>query len=130
MGERRRRRLSSCGAAAVAFLSTAGSASAQPQTGPLTLGDAVQLALKNYPAVKERRARAQAADEGVGVARTACLPRLDMLWQVNRATTNNVFGSLLPQSTIFLGQRRPRFPRRRPDRGIQTEDANRVTRIA
>jgi outer membrane protein len=75
---------------------------AQPApTGPLTLNDAIQMALRNYPAIKERRARAQAAEEGVGVARTAYLPRLDFLWQENRATTNNVFGVLLPQSTIF-----------------------------
>ena len=68
--------------------------------GPLTLNDAIQLALKNYPAVKESRARAQAAEEGIGVARTAYLPRLDMLWQENRATRNNVFGLLLPQSIV------------------------------
>jgi outer membrane protein TolC len=72
-----------------------------PGSGPITLNDAVQLALKNYPAIKESRARAQAAEEGVGVARTAYLPRLDMLWQENRATTNNVFGLLFPQSTVF-----------------------------
>src|SRR5262249_60043144 len=73
----------------------------QAPSGPLTLGDAVALALKNYPTLKERRARAQAAEEGVGVARTAYLPRLDMYWQENRGTTNNVFGLLFPQSTIF-----------------------------
>ena len=74
---------------------------AQPAaSGPLSLNDAVQLALKNYPAIKESRARAQAADEGIGVARTAYLPRLDMLWQENRATRNNVFGLLLPQSIV------------------------------
>src|SRR2546427_2761124 len=74
---------------------------AQPAgSGPLALNDAVQLALKNYPAIKESRARAQAAEEGIGVARTAYLPRLDMVWQENRATTNNVFGLLLPQSVV------------------------------
>lgn len=66
----------------------------------LTINDAIQFALKNYPAIRERRARAQAAEETVGVARTAYLPRLDMVWQENRATTNNVFGLLLPQSII------------------------------
>jgi outer membrane protein len=76
-------------------------ASAQTASaGPLTLNDAIQLALKNYPAIKESRARAQAAEEGVGVARTAYLPRLDMVWQENRATTNNVFGLLLPQAVV------------------------------
>src|SRR5436853_7925051 len=49
----------------------------------------------------KKAARAQAAEEGVGVARTAYLPRLDMLWQENRGTTNNVFGLLFPQSTVF-----------------------------
>src|SRR5207244_9522033 len=70
-------------------------------SGPLTLNDAVQLALQNYPAIRESRARAQAAEEGIGVARTAYLPRLDLLWQENRGTTNNVFGLLFPQCTLF-----------------------------
>jgi len=78
----------------------AGAIAQTAPTGPLTLNDAVQTALKNYPAIRERRARAQAADEGVGVAKTAYLPRLDMLWQENRATTNNVFGLLLPQGVV------------------------------
>ncbi len=60
----------------------------------------MQLALKNYPALRESRARAQAAEEGVGVARAAYLPRLDLVWQENRATHNNVFGLLLPQAVI------------------------------
>src|SRR5207245_8552746 len=38
--------------------------------------------------------------EGIGVARTAYLPRLDMMWQENRATTNNIFGLLLPQPVV------------------------------
>jgi outer membrane protein len=73
------------------------------QTAPpesLTINDAIQAALTNYPAIKERRARARAAEEAVGVARAAYLPRLDMAWQENRATTNNVFGLLLPQAII------------------------------
>jgi outer membrane protein TolC len=88
-------------AATIVWLWAPGFAWAQAATGPLTLGDAVQSALKNYPTLKERRARAEAAEAGVGVARTAYLPRLDVLWQENRATTNNVFGTLLPQPTIF-----------------------------
>lgn len=79
-------------------LSRIDTAAQSQSSGPLTLNDAIQLALKNYPAIKESRARAQAAEEGIGVARTAYLPRLDMMWQENRATTNNVFGLLLPQS--------------------------------
>src|SRR5262245_17688642 len=78
-------------------------ARALAQTEPpqsLTINDAIQAALKNYPVIRERRARAQAAEEGVGVARAAYFPRLDMVWQENRATTNNVFGLLLPQSIV------------------------------
>jgi outer membrane protein len=63
-----------------------GAAAAQETTRtPLTLSAAVGAA---------------AATAEVGVARTAYLPRLDLLWQANRATRNNVFGLLLPQSTI------------------------------
>ena len=36
----------------------------------------------------------------MGVARTAYVPRLDLLWQANRATRNNVFGLLFPQAVV------------------------------
>ena len=95
------RRLCWIGFALIEFVFRPVHASAQsPGAGPITLSDAIEIALKNYPAIKESRARAQAAEEGVGLARTAYLPRLDMLWQENRATTNNVFGLLLPQSVL------------------------------
>src|SRR5215470_9809997 len=70
------------------------------QVSPLTLSDAVQLALANYPEVQEQRARAQATQEEIAVARTAYLPRVDALWQENRATHNNVFGTLFPQIVV------------------------------
>jgi outer membrane protein TolC len=69
-----------------------------PQT--LTLEQAVEQALKNYPAIRAARAQAQSAEAGIEAARTGYLPRADLLWQENRATRNNVFGLLLPQSTI------------------------------
>ena len=70
------------------------------QSGPLTLAQAVDLAIRNYPAIKASRAAAQAADENVAVARTAYLPRLDMVWQTNRATHNNVFGLWIPSAAV------------------------------
>ena len=76
---------------------------AQPSQAPsvsLTLEQAVQLARDNYPAVLEQRALAAAATEGVAAARTAYLPRVDAVWQENRATHNNVFGLLFPQSVV------------------------------
>jgi outer membrane protein TolC len=61
---------------------------------------AVELALKNYPAIRAAQAQRQAAEAGVDLARTTYLPRVDMTWQQNRATRNNVFGLLLPQGGI------------------------------
>jgi outer membrane protein TolC len=72
----------------------------QPQTQPLTLNQAVDLALSNYPSIRATQAQAKAAAASIEVARTAYLPRTDLLWQENRATRNNVFGLLLPQSVI------------------------------
>jgi outer membrane protein len=82
-------------------LAAAGTAGAQTETPQrLTVIDAIELARKNHPSLKEARARADAADAAVGVSRTAYVPRLDALWQANRATRNNVFGLLLPQGVI------------------------------
>lgn len=67
---------------------------------PLTIGQAVEQARKQYPAIRAALEQAKSAAAGVDVARTAYLPRLDVLGQVNRATRNNVFGLLLPQSTL------------------------------
>src|SRR5262245_55094816 len=70
------------------------------QPGTLTLRQAVEAALKNYPSVRVSQEEIQAAAAGIQLARTAYLPRIDMLAQANRATRNNVFGLLLPQGTI------------------------------
>jgi len=62
--------------------------------------EAVDFALKNYPAVRASIEQANAARASVGLARTDYLPRADVLWQGNRASRNNVFGLLLPQAVI------------------------------
>ena len=74
--------------------------SVEPAKRVFTLEQAVDFALKNYPAVRASLERVRAAEAGVGLARTNYLPRADMLWQVNRATDNNITGLLLPQSVI------------------------------
>lgn len=66
----------------------------------LTLSQALQAALANYPQVRTALEQQQAAEAGVGLARTAYLPKADLLWQTNRATANNVYGLLLPQGVI------------------------------
>ena len=72
---------------------------AAPPTG-LTIGQAVEGALKNYPSVRVSQEQINAAAAGIQLARTAYLPRIDLLAEANRATRNNVFGLLLPQSTV------------------------------
>jgi outer membrane protein TolC len=67
---------------------------------PLTVGQAIQRALKNYPSVRVSQEQINAAAAGIPLARTAYLPHADALAQVNRATRNNVFGLLLPQGVI------------------------------
>ena len=74
--------------------------SADAKTKIFTLEEAVDFALKNYPAVRASLERVRAAEAGVGLARTNYLPRADVLWQTNRATDNNIAGLLLPQSVI------------------------------
>ena len=64
------------------------------------LEEAVDFAIKNYPAVRASLERFRSAEAGVSVARTNYLPRTDILWQSNRATDNNITGLLIPNSVI------------------------------
>ena len=73
------------------------SVSAQAQ---MTMSEAVDDAVRNYPSVRVSQEQINAASAGIQLARTAYLPRVDAIAQVNRATRNNVFGMLLPQSVI------------------------------
>lgn len=66
----------------------------------ITIAQAVETAVRNYPSVHVSQEQLNAAAAGIQLARTAYLPRVDALAQVNRATRNNVFGMLLPQSVI------------------------------
>src|ERR1022692_1578315 len=66
---------------------------AQPAApAELTLSQAVERASQNYPAIRVSQEQMNAAAAGIRLARTAYLPRVDALAQVNRATRNNVFG--------------------------------------
>src|SRR5712692_4853276 len=66
----------------------------------LTLEEAVDFSLKNYPAVRASLERVRAAQAGIGLAQTNYLPRADVVWQTNRGTDNNITGLLLPQAVI------------------------------
>lgn len=67
---------------------------------PMTMSQAVESAIRNYPSVRVSQEQINAAAAGIQLARTAYLPRVDTLAQVNRGTRNNVFGMLLPQSVL------------------------------
>ncbi|HYK17759.1 MAG TPA: TolC family protein, partial [Bryobacteraceae bacterium] len=67
---------------------------------PLTLAQAVEYSLKNYPSIRASEEQTRRAAAAIQLARTAYLPRVDALAQINRATRNNVFGVLLPQNVI------------------------------
>ncbi|OJV40425.1 MAG: hypothetical protein BGO25_03375 [Acidobacteriales bacterium 59-55] len=77
---------------------TAGPASIA--TGPVTITEVVQSALRDYPQIHVSQEEFNASVANIRLARTAYLPRVDGLAQVNRATRNNIFGTLLPQNTI------------------------------
>ena len=65
-----------------------------------TLDQAIAYAQANYPAVRAALSQAAAARAVIGVARTAYLPQANSLYQMNRATANNIAGPLLPQGVI------------------------------
>ena len=67
---------------------------------PVTIQQAVESAARNYPSITVSQEEINASAAGIDLARTAYLPRVDGLAQVNRATRNNVFGLLLPQSVL------------------------------
>jgi outer membrane protein TolC len=66
----------------------------------MTLEQALRYAAEHYPSVRAAVEQVLASTAGVDVAQAAYLPRLDILWQSNRATANNIFGQVFPQSVI------------------------------
>src|SRR4030095_10061295 len=72
----------------------------QISSTPMTIAQAVESALRNYPSISVSQEQVNAAAAGIQLARTAYLPRVDSLAHVNRATRNNIFGLLFPQGVI------------------------------
>ena len=68
--------------------------------GQISISQAVEKASQNYPSIRVSLEQQAAAASGIQLARTAYLPRVDFIAQINRATRNNVTGLLLPQSTL------------------------------
>jgi outer membrane protein len=91
-----------CAIGSVLVAPPAASAQTKAEAGsnPLTLEQVIATATANYPAIRAAEAQQRAAHEAVAVAKTAYLPRTDILWQTDRATANNVLGLTLPQSVV------------------------------
>ena len=73
-----------------------------PGARQFTVQQAVDYALANYPAVRAAMEQYNASKAGVGLARTAYIPRLDTVWQGDRGSRESVLGVLLPQSPNIL----------------------------
>ncbi|MBV8068591.1 MAG: TolC family protein [Acidobacteriaceae bacterium] len=65
----------------------------------LTIEQAVSRA-GQFPSITAAQEQVNAAAAGIRLARTSYLPSVNAMGQVNRATRNNVFGLLLPQTVI------------------------------
>ena len=81
-------------------ISAAQAGATQSQQTRLTLAQALAIADAHYPQIRVAIEQQIAAHGEIAVARTAYLPRADLLWQTNRATANNIYGLLLPQGVI------------------------------
>lgn len=85
---------------ALAVVTPAPAVAQSPAQTPLTIAEAIAAAARQHPGPAEAVAQAAAAGEAVSVARAAYLPKLDAMWQVTRASRNNVFGAFFPQNVI------------------------------
>jgi outer membrane protein len=92
--------LCALGSVLVAQLPASAQTTVENSSAPLTLEQVIATANANYPAIRAAQAQQRAAHEAIGVAKTAYLPRTDILWQTDRATANNILGLMLPQSTV------------------------------
>jgi outer membrane protein TolC len=97
-----RHRLATVAVIVAVLSATAGAQGRATQAAPttLTLDQALQYAVEHYPTVRAALEQVTASTANVSVAKAAYLPRFDSAWQTNRATANNIFGQLLPQSVI------------------------------
>jgi outer membrane protein TolC len=84
----------------VATFAVLAAAAASTPSRAQSLRETVDAALSNYPSIRVSDEQVKAAAAGITLARTAWLPRVDGIAQVNRATKNNIYGLLLPQSVL------------------------------
>jgi outer membrane protein TolC len=62
-----------------------------------SLKELLIIAEKNYPLIKAKKLDVQAAQKGLDAARRTLVPSMDLAYQVNYATHNNITGMVYPQ---------------------------------
>lgn len=66
----------------------------------LTLVGAIELARRNYPSIRTSVLKSEAAREGIAQAKAAYIPRVDLMFDENYGTANNITGFLAPQTIV------------------------------
>ena len=70
------------------------------QTRTLTLQDAIQYVAKNYPTIKAKQAEYDAAQKNISINKSAFIPSLDVSYQFNYSTYNNIIGLYSSQGIL------------------------------
>lgn len=66
----------------------------------ITLIGAIELARRNYPGIKTATLRSDAVRESITEAKAAYIPKLELLFDENYGTANNITGFLAPQAIV------------------------------
>ncbi|PWT95683.1 MAG: hypothetical protein C5B52_17355 [Bacteroidetes bacterium] len=66
----------------------------------LTLDLALRIAEENYPLLKAKEYKKEAANTQIGLGKNTLVPSLDISYQANLATANNITGMFYPSGMI------------------------------
>ena len=75
---------------------------AKAQNSSLSLKEAIQLAEKNYPLLKAKLLEVEAAKQNVTLTKHTTRPTLDVSYQADLATYNNITGLYNPQGILAI----------------------------
>jgi outer membrane protein TolC len=67
----------------------------------LTLSEAVDIAIRDFPSIPTARYRLRAAKADISLAKTAYLPNFNLDMQEMRSTQNVIAGTIMPQAMTF-----------------------------
>lgn len=70
---------------------------AKAQERTISLGQIMNLALNNYPALIAKAYDVKASEKNISISKSTLVPNLNAAYQVNDATNNNINGMYFPQ---------------------------------